>query len=461
MDNSRSGTFSSSSIARMKPDLVVLGDDGFEGTTGSGALTASSEADTWISRNGAWHVDTTSPTLTASGNTSPIRHRGNGSLILSETQKTSPYTTTSRPAIGQGPGITNRSQVKSSLDPASGSFKYPFHKPAPYNFPEDKENSREINGLEHYGGHRNAGTTPRDKSQPSSRSTETAPTGPNGSFFANGGYTPTFTHTPNNSIHAQRVSTQGRNSSLLLNGRGFADMTDQTQETDLNFRELQLQDKEVYNNSTEQQYTPHRTYQNFSPQMNGVSTMWNNRIGSSKGASGYSTEGYTDMPFSDQLNPSTVSRASNRGSMSPTNDFRRLPNSPKYQSVGVPPVELDSAYGRGLRPQSTAELERGFQRLQFTQAQPFYAPVMYNGQFQGNYQAQAYDYPQGFRPTPQPFGYQIPITPYNSNLGAPTAPARDQDVGHGVRSPLLEEFRSNSKSNKRYELKVSPCFRLI
>jgi mRNA-binding protein PUF3 len=36
----------------------------------------------------------------------------------------------------------------------------------------------------------------------------------------------------------------------------------------------------------------------------------------------------------------------------------------------------------------------------------------------------------------------------------PTRPAKDQDVGVGVRSVLLEEFRSNSKSNKRYELKV-------
>jgi mRNA-binding protein PUF3 len=354
--------------------------------------------------------------------------------------------------------------VKSSLDPASGSFKYPFHKPASYSFPEDKENNREINGLENYGGHRSNGTSPRDNCQPPSRSSETAPTGSNGSFFSNGGYTPSFGHTPNNSIHVQRPSAQGRNSSFLSNGRSFVDLTDQAQEPELNFRELQLQDKEAFNSNTEQAYPSPGVYSNYSSQhtqLNGASAMWNNGTGSSsKSASNYSTEGYADMPFSDQLSPSRVARAGDRGSISPGNDFRRLPTSPKYYSlVGTPPIELDSGYVRGLRPQAAAELERGFQRLQFSQAQPYFPPLMYNGQFQGQYQAHTYDYPQNFRQTTQPYGYQIPIPPYTASLGAPRGPARDQDVGHGVRSALLEEFRSNSKSNKRYELKVSSYFR--
>jgi mRNA-binding protein PUF3 len=444
----------------MNSDFVAIGDDGFEGTTGSGALAASSEADTWVSRNGPWHVDTTSPTLSASGSTSPIRHRGNGPLMLSESQKTSPYMTTSRPAIGQGPGITNRSQVKSSLDPASGSFKYPFHKPGSFSFPDDKENSREISGLEHYGGHRGAGATPRDNSQPPSRSSETAPTSSNGSFFANGGYNPSFGHTPNNSIHIQRSFAQGRNSSFLTDGRSFTDMTDQTQEAELNFRELQLQDKDAYSSNAEQSYPSPGAYSNYSPkhaQLNGALAMWNSGIGAtSKGASSYSSEGYADVPFSDQLNPSKVSRAGDHGSISPSNGFR-LPTSPKYHStVGMAPLELESAYVRGLRPQSAADLERSFQRLQFAHSQSYFPPPLaYNGQ----YPAHTYDYSQNFRPTAQPYGYQIPIPPYTAALGAPRGPARDQDVGHGVRSALLEEFRSNSKSNKRYELKVSARFR--
>jgi hypothetical protein len=45
------------------------------------------------------------------------------------------------------------------------------------------------------------------------------------------------------------------------------------------------------------------------------------------------------------------------------------------------------------------------------------------------------------------------IRPFNAPQYAQEASAKDQDVGVGVRSVLLEEFRSNSKSNKRYELK--------
>ncbi|KAI4099754.1 MAG: hypothetical protein L6R37_005823 [Teloschistes peruensis] len=36
---------------------------------------------------------------------------------------------------------------------------------------------------------------------------------------------------------------------------------------------------------------------------------------------------------------------------------------------------------------------------------------------------------------------------------APRGPAKDQDTAHSTRSACLEEFRSNSKTNKRYELK--------
>jgi mRNA-binding protein PUF3 len=60
-------------------------------------------------------------------------------------------------------------------------------------------------------------------------------------------------------------------------------------------------------------------------------------------------------------------------------------------------------------------------------------------------------------------GVRLSLAPYPgspiSPLVAPTHPARrapHEDFGHNLRSVLLEEFRSNSKSNKRYELKVIP-----
>lgn len=42
---------------------------------------------------------------------------------------------------------------------------------------------------------------------------------------------------------------------------------------------------------------------------------------------------------------------------------------------------------------------------------------------------------------------------YLPSVSVPVRPSRDQDPGKGMRSALLEEFRSNAKSNKRYELK--------
>jgi mRNA-binding protein PUF3 len=81
---------------------------------------------------------------------------------------------------------------------------------------------------------------------------------------------------------------------------------------------------------------------------------------------------------------------------------------------------------------------------------------MHNPQFHGQYPTHAYDYsPQNYRQANIPYGYPMPMPPYPPTQIIPTRPAKDQDVGVGVRSVLLEEFRSNSKSNKRYELKVS------
>lgn len=78
--------------------------------------------------------------------------------------------------------------------------------------------------------------------------------------------------------------------------------------------------------------------------------------------------------------------------------------------------------------------------------------------------------PLHFRPPfPNPYDFQpsnalrinhlnqfYPVPPM-SNLMAPViprGPAKDQDSSHSTRSACLEEFRSSSKTNKRYELKV-------
>jgi len=55
----------------------------------------------------------------------------------------------------------------------------------------------------------------------------------------------------------------------------------------------------------------------------------------------------------------------------------------------------------------------------------------------------------------QPYnGVRLPVEPYIQPMIQNQPPRRHDDFTHNLRSVLLEEFRSNSKSNKRYELKV-------
>ncbi|KAL8947256.1 MAG: hypothetical protein Q9222_006442 [Ikaeria aurantiellina] len=81
----------------------------------------------------------------------------------------------------------------------------------------------------------------------------------------------------------------------------------------------------------------------------------------------------------------------------------------------------------------------------------------------------AYTNPLHFRPPfPNPYDFHshnaLRMNPLNSYYAAPPmanllpqtiprGPAKDQDSAHSTRSACLEEFRSNSKTNKRYELK--------
>jgi mRNA-binding protein PUF3 len=83
-----------------------------------------------------------------------------------------------------------------------------------------------------------------------------------------------------------------------------------------------------------------------------------------------------------------------------------------------------------------------------------YAHYMYNAQY-GHFPGNPYDgFTPSYRPANVPYGYPLPIPTYPSGPAIPTCPAKDQDIGAGVRSVLLEEFRSNSKANKKYELRV-------
>lgn len=141
-------------------------------------------------------------------------------------------------------------------------------------------------------------------------------------------------------------------------------------------------------------------------------------------------------------------------------DYRRL-HSPYLSSSGTPPGGADQN-----RPPSRAGvlnrasfgqaaiLERKLKGLQQEQQgfSPQTNPLPYRGPF-----SQSYDFntQNGLRINPLTPYYPVAAVGGFPGPMVPRGPARDHDVGQNLRSALLEEFRSNNKTSKRYELKVS------
>lgn len=164
---------------------------------------------------------------------------------------------------------------------------------------------------------------------------------------------------------------------------------------------------------------------------------------------GYATEGAQDM----HLAYHGRSRAGDTGSISPS-EYARMDSSiypgidaPQYRNASGGRISdtQAAAFERKLRNFQEQDLVQGHSNpLQHMQLPPSYD---YSG-----YQAARLNALSGFYPVAHLGG-----------LGAASLVSRahrDHDPTQVVRSPLLEEFRANSKGNKRYELKVNPSFML-
>ena len=432
---------------------TATGNDEFtDRPTGSGALAASSEADTWGSRPNVWNApDTTSPTLQSShsGSTSPSHTRGSIPNISSQTliDIQIPYQQT-RSTIGQSAGL-NRAQVKSSLDPSSGSFY--VRKPSFGYQDNDKDN-----GAFHQNGDSydvevprflGLGSTSRDPSMPPSRTSESGLNG-NNRGFTNGH--PSFGsiggHTPANSIHSKRQSVSEA-AGQFSNGSRF----------EMNQSEAALNEKFAqFNLSRESNNNSQNTYlqgMSHSPNNPNFPQSYSQASGWNDGPKFNNQEQYSHQPFADQgYFNNKGQRFNDGGSASPAgSDHRRGLNSPKYYGAnGTPPSGSDQVFrpGSGQRVPQGSELDRRLQH-HFTQ-QAFLYQAQQVAQFQSQY-APVYDFAtQQFRPN---FPYPMPMPSFTPPQSIPTRPAKDQDPGAGMRSALLEDFRSNSKTNKRFELK--------
>ena len=148
-------------------------------------------------------------------------------------------------------------------------------------------------------------------------------------------------------------------------------------------------------------------------------------------------------------------------SHSPNGSDTRISHpSPFYSTGGTPPTYQQRAPSRGyynnIQAGQAAALERKLRGLQQQQqgfAVPQANPLQFRNQLPHPYDMQSQS---TLRMNPlQPY-YPVPPAPHLlSGHPIPRGPARDHDMGQQVRSPLLEEFRNNSKTNKRYELKVT------
>ena len=196
---------------------------------------------------------------------------------------------------------------------------------------------------------------------------------------------------------------------------------------------------------------------------------WNQDDGTySNGLGTFTPDGLPEGTFAEQLSGVRLPRMNDQRSISPAgNDYRHRIHSPYYSTGGTPPAGSEpyrvpsrgGAVGRPPTSGHSALLDKKLRGLQ--QEQQSYLHPQANGMmmrtepFQGQSTPHPYDY------SPQN-GYRVnPIVPYvplpglTSRPAPPRGPSRDQDLGTNLRSPLLEEFRSNAKTSKRYELKVN------
>lgn len=418
--------------------VLVLDEETVKAGSGSSALASSSEADPWVTRSTGWNVGSTSPT-NSGGKASPPNHRGSissatNSSILSETQKTSPYMT--RPSVSQIPSYNStRAPIKSNLDPASGPFKYPYGSSMLFG---DKENGPSQPFKSNFAGQQQSGLTERGLGAAYRSSQANSSAGsfasarytdneqPLGSILNDNAYA-AYSHSPHNSIHAQRPSGSSRKQSFgSSNGRMFG--ASQKPHT------------------AESQYAA-GGYLNSNSQ-SGV-------VDQSLSPSNLSISQYSSVPDRDPVlaNASAVTRIGDRQHAAQYNTIGNHNSGVNYNSVSTNNADLSSALVRNQQSFGY-DLERSLQRLtmQQQQQQPFYGSQhLFGNQFQGQFSQGAWDYPYPARAYQNYSHYQ-----HSLHSGFVFNPPRGprEDLGTGVRSQALEDFRINIRSNsRRYELK--------
>ncbi|KAI5926421.1 armadillo-type protein [Camillea tinctor] len=439
--------------------------------SGSAQLNPLSEAVPWAPRGGIWNQPTNSSSQGPShpGSTSPTRMRDGFQSNFSELSNNSIFQT--RSSVNQNASsLQSRTAAPGPVESSTSSFRFGSGFGDSVN--EDKGGSSLYGVL----GGPQLGLDPSGLYRRNSADPGFLPLGPNRSSTVGTRQTDAENSTPSSRFgeashypfgkiashhksHNQRASIPNPSVSMpsevtRSNTFGFSSADTSGHDLDDSFnRALSLDD------STEPTAFGSNAYPNPASQpfqFNPGSQPWQQQdlAANARGfGQGLQQDTWTESLPGSHFAPkrNTMERNSPSG-----NSYRPNLNSPRGFG-GTPNPRADPWSRPGSRdPRMVlSDLDRQQHNSQFVQQQSGYYPSPYYGSSLSQYTT-PYDQfvpPQNFQSPMQLSRYAMPPLNFIAGLPVPARPSRDQDPGKGVRSMLLEEFRGNAKSTKRYELK--------
>ncbi|PNH42684.1 hypothetical protein VD0004_g4658 [Verticillium dahliae] len=426
-------------MAAFRPSTKGIWENAYQGSkrasdnalpTGSGALIPDSQADTsaWTTTR-PWNPDSTQ-TRSTSGSTSPTRTRDN--LFFDNPNGAFGQ---ARFANGRPKSFLEEEKENSSYGPNFGAYE------AERGFARHEKRGSQERTFMTMGA---VGAPPsRDGSIPPSRHSEESHHSPP-AFRDTFGYP--SGHTPSNSIasHAQRPSIPGHSSS-------FPSQSNSTNNNNNNNSRSYMTNGRMDEADLSSQFSKGLTLDDATALSQVLSNGGNGQSfqlnpGSQPWLGGFNQ--HAPDVYSDYMTQYLASKRPSVDRYSPAPAAYRVANVPKSYSPHPTDPWSQRAAHRDPRMVPDAERRTPAPYMQ-PQAQPFFPGPYYTGQYPAQFPPSLYDFAGRAPMIP---GYGLPMG-YPLTGHVPARPAKDQDSGKGVRSVLLEEFRSSSKSNKRYDLK--------
>jgi mRNA-binding protein PUF3 len=490
----------------------------FNSLKGPASLLPSSQADTWgTTKNTPWNQSTSTspalatirPTPTTTGSNSSGRQIEPTSQSNDSLRSTSPYLP-NRQLVGQPIGNSGQGSRKSAtLDPTSGSFiagwssesnkATGFGAPTEWSQPfrssdtereslsgrsfDDDQDRIGRSSQDDFAGSQRLGTSSsaasRSGSIPPQRNITSSSSGQYGMHLGSSLGQQPFPQT-SNPLGGARSFHSPRNSAYSSHSQAPRSDISDTEARSLQMAAA-LGSMYIDGNGTANPFgTNTRSQTSQSHQTRQLSSMNQARHNLPQYGNGFGSfapEGYPESNVRDYL--SIQRRAEGLGSISPSaSDQVHGIQGPFYSSGGTPPAIGDelrapsrgSSSSRYQQNHSTIPqphvvlLERKLRGVQQEQQnpQPFFYPqpnplYLRADAYRGGYPPNMYDFnPQSALRLGQYAPY-LPMQPVRTPAAGPApprGPARDQDSAHNLVSSLMQEFRSNSKTSKRYELKV-------